>query len=174
MFCLIPGKRAVKKMVGEEGGALIPPGFPLFRSALFPEFDRLFDRFLCDWELPAVKEMVREVELEEKAGEIVVRAEAPGFKPEEFEIEVRDEVLILHAFKERKPEGKEKEEGKKEEDKEKKEEKEYLREEFYEVVVLPAPVMAEKAAAKYVNGVLIVTLPKTEAVKGRRVPVTTT
>ena len=32
MFCLIPGKRAVKKMGDEEGGALIPPGFPLFRT----------------------------------------------------------------------------------------------------------------------------------------------
>ena len=44
--------------------------------------------------------------------------------------------------------------------------------EFHEVVELPGPVLAEKAAAKYVNGVLTVTLPKAEEVKGRRVLVT--
>lgn len=170
MFGLLYPKRAVKETVGGEGGALTPLGFPMFRTALFPELDRLFNGFFRDWELPEIKEMVRKVEVEEKPTEIVVRAEAPGFKPEEFEIELRDEMLMLHALKEKKPEAMEK----KEEVKDKKEEKEYLREEFYEAVALSAPVIAEKAAAKYVNGVLIVTLPKMEEVKGRRVPVTTT
>jgi HSP20 family protein len=156
------------KAVGGERGALAPFGFPFFRSALFPELERPFDWFFRDWELPEFKEIVRKVEMEEKPGEIIVRAEAPGFKPEEFTIELREEILILRALKEKKPVVKEK----KEEAKEKPEEKEYLREEFYEAVMLPAPVDAEKAAAKYVNGVLIVTLPKKEEVEGRRVPVT--
>ena len=164
MFGLIPGKRAVKKAPGGEGGALMPLGFPVWTRSLFPEFDRFFDGFFRDWEAPELKELVRKVEVEEKPTEIVVRAEAPGFKPEEFEIELRDEYLILHALKEKKPEVKDKVEVK--------EAKEYLREEFREVVLLPAPVAADKAAAKYVNGVLIVTLPKMEEVKGRRVPVT--
>ena len=101
-----------KKTVGGEGGALMPPGFPLFRSALFPEFDRLFDGFLRDWELPVMgrKAWRWDVEVEEKADEIVVRAEAPGFEPEEFEVEVRDELLVLHAVKEKKPERKDEEE----------------------------------------------------------------
>ena|SRR5450755_1659979 len=163
MFNLIPGKRGLKKAVGGDGGALAPLGFPLTRRALFPELDRLFDGFLSDWEPIELKEMVRKVEVEEKADAVIVRAEAPGFKPEEFDIEVREEVLVLHAVKEKKPEVNEKKEEEK---------KEYLREEFYEAVMLPGPVSTEKAAAKYVNGVLIVTLPKVVEAKGRRVPVT--
>ncbi len=169
MFSLMPGKRAVKKAIGGEGGVLTPPGFPFFRSALFPEFDHLFDDFLRDWELPVMgrKAWRWDVEMEEKADEVVVRAEAPGFEPVDFEVEVRDELLVLHAVKERKPELKEME--KKEEEK-----TEYVREEFYKVMPLPGPVSVEKAAAKYVHGVLTVTLPKAAEAKGRRVPVTTT
>jgi HSP20 family protein len=167
MFGLIHPTKPVKKAVGGEGGAVMPPGFSPWRRSLLPEFDRVFDWFYRDWELPGIKELVRELEVEEKPTEVVVRAEAPGFKPEEFEIEVRDECLIVHALKEKKPEVKEKA-GKKEE----KGEKEDLREEFREVVILPAAVAADKAPARYVNGVLIVTLPKAEGVKGRRVPVT--
>jgi HSP20 family protein len=168
MFSLMPGKRAVKKTIGGEGGVLTPPEFPLFRSALFPEFDRLFDGFLRDWELPEVSKAWRwDVEVEEKDDDIIVRAEAPGFRPEDFEVEVRDELLVLYAVKEKKPELKEKE--KKEEEK-----AEYAREEFCNVMPLPSPVSVEKAAAKYVHGVLTVTLPKAEEAKGRRVPVTTT
>ena len=166
MFSLMPRNRLAKKAAAGEGGALTPLAFPLFRRTLFPEFDRLFDGFWRDWEPTELKEMVRKVEVEDKPDAVVVRAEAPGFKPEEFEIEVRDELLFLHAIKEKKLEVKEK--------KEPEEVKEYLREEFYEAVTLPGPVSVDKAAAKYVNGVLIVTLPKATEAKGRRVPVTTT
>ncbi len=167
MFSLMPGKGTVKKTIGGEGGVLMPPGFPLFRSALLPEFDHLFDDFLRDWELPVMgrKAWRWDVEMEEAADEVIVRAEAPGFEPADLEVEVRDELLVLHAVKEKKLERKDKDE--KEEEKE-----EYAREEFYKVMPLPGPVSVEKAAAKYVHGVLIVTLPKVEEGKGRRVPVT--
>jgi len=174
MFGLLPRKRLPVKAAGGDGGALTPFGFPLFRTALFPEFDRLFDGFFRDWELP---EMVRKVEMEEKPGEIIVRAEAPGFKAEEFAIELRDEVLILRALKEKKPEreGKEELKEKKVEKEGIVEAKEYLREEFCEAVMLPSPVMADKVTAKLLNGVLIVTLPKMkkeeEEEPTRRVPV---
>jgi len=174
MFGLMP-RRKTARAVGGEGGALMPFGLPFFGRSIVPEFDRFFDGFFRGLELPEMKELVREVDVEETPTEVIVRAEAPGFKPEEFDIELRDEYVILHALKEKKPEVKEKPTGEKKEEKEvkvEKEVKEYLREEFREVVMLPAPVSAEKATAKYVNGVLIVTLPKTEEVKGRRVPVT--
>jgi len=164
MFSLMPGKRALSNRMGGEGGALTPPRFPLLRSALFPDFDRLFDGFLRDWELPeAGKEWRWDVEVEDKNDEIIVRAEAPGFKPEDFEIEVRDELLVLHAVKEKKLERKEKE-------KNEEEKTEYVREEFYKVMPLPGPVSVEKAAAKYVHGVLTVTLPKMEEAKGPACP----
>ena len=129
--------------------------------------DRLFDDFLRDWELPDAgsKAWRWDVEVEEKDDEIIVRAEAPGFNPKAFEVEVRDELLTLHAVKEKRPGCKDKEE--KEE-----ESTEYVREEFCKVLPLPGPVGVEKATAKYVHGVLTVTLPKVEEAKGRRVPVT--
>jgi HSP20 family protein len=167
MFGLIHPMKAAKKTVGGEGGALMPFGFPSLRSALFPEFDCLFDGFPRDWELPVVgrKAWRWDVEVEEKPEEVVVRAEAPGFRPEDFEVEVRDELLFLHAVKEKKPEQEEKE-------KKEGERSEYVREEFYKILPLPGPVSVEKAAAGYVHGVLTVTLPKAEEAKGRRVPVT--
>jgi len=169
MFGLIP-RRAARKAAGDGGALMAPFAFPMFRGTLLPEFDRLFDRFAREVELPleGYKAWRWDVDLEDKSEEVVVRAEAPGFKPEDFEIEVRDEMLILHAVKEVKPALKDKEEKKD------KEVKEYAREEFYEAVSLPHPVKVDKVEAKYVNGVLTVTLPKMEDAKGRRVPVTTT
>jgi HSP20 family protein len=168
MFGLIHPMKPVKKAVGGEGGALMPFGFSPWRRSLFPEFGRVFDGFLRDWELPVVGEKAWrwDVEVEEKPEEVVVRAEAPGFKPGDFEVEVRDELLVLHAAREKTPKRKEKE---KRED----EKAEYAREEFYKIMALPGPVSAEKAAARYVHGVLTVTLPKAEEARGRRVPVTT-
>jgi len=143
------------------------PSYSPFRTAFFPEFNRLFEQFCQEMELAGLEtpENRYAMEVENKAGEVVVRAEAPGFEAKDLEVEVRDEMLILHAVKE----------TKKAADKNGKEEdlQEYLCE-FREVVELPGPVLAEKATAKYVNGVLTVTLPKAEEAKGRRVPVTGT
>jgi len=167
MFGLIP-RRAARK-AGEGGALMVPTLFP-FGSALFPEFDRMVDRFFKDWDYPVLEMPAKRynVELEDKVDEIVVRAEAPGFDPKDLEVEIRDATLILHALKEKKSEIKEKAEKKEE-----KKETEYLREEFREVIELPSPVMADKVTAKYVNGVLTVVLPKPEEAKGRKVPVTT-
>jgi HSP20 family molecular chaperone IbpA len=158
MFGLMRGKRAAKKTVGGQGAALTPPGFPLLRNALFPAVDRLFDHFLRDWELPVMgrKAWRWRVEVEEKDDEIVVRTVAPGFEPADFEVEVRDELLVIHAVKEKKLERKDKEERAK-----------YVRQAFYKFMPLPGPVSVERAAARYVDGVLIVTLPKVGEAKGR-------
>jgi HSP20 family protein len=81
----------------------------------------------------------------------------PGFEPENILIEVMGERL--HVKAERKYEKEEK--GRKE-----------WRTTYERHVTLPAAVVAEKAEAKYRNGVLEVHLPKTEAAAARRVPVT--
>ena len=43
--------------------------------------------------------------------------------------------------------------------------------EFYQAVPLPPGIAADKVEANYRNGVLTVTLPKTEASQGRRIAV---
>lgn len=166
MFSLIP-RRAAKKAARRQSRALTAPFYSPFRTAFFPEFNRLFEQFCQEMELAGLEtpENRYAVEVEDKEGEIVVRAEAPGFDAKDLEVEVRDEMLILHAVKETKKTAEKNGKG---------EDREESLCEFREVVELPGPVLAEKATAKYVNGVLTVKLPKAEEVKGRRVPVTAT
>ena len=90
-----------------------------------------------------------------------VRAEAPGFEPSDFDIQVRGDQLVLRAA--HKAEAEEKERGY----------REWRRQEFYQSVPLPAGIDADKVEATYRNGILSVTLPKTEEGKGRRIQVKT-
>jgi len=131
------------------------------------EFKTLFDRFFGGWPVPFEPNMNRagvwELKVEETEKEFFVRAEAPGFEPEDFRVEVRGALLMLKAEH-------------KHEAKEKKEKYEWAeeRELFYErYVTLPAATDPEKVEAHYRNGVLEVHLPKTEEVKTRLIPVKT-
>ena len=49
--------------------------------------------------------------------------------------------------------------------------KEYREQECYESVALPSGIETEKVAAKYHNGVLTVTLPKSAESKAKRIAV---
>jgi len=88
-----------------------------------------------------------------------VRAEAPGFEAGDFEVQVSDNRMVLRAPK--MVETKDKE-GKTTEHRE---------QECYESVTLPPGIDRDKVEAKYHNGVLTVTFPKTAEGKSRRVPV---
>ena len=129
-------------------------------ARLREEFKTLFDRFFGGWPTPFPAEAERfwNLEMEENEKEVFVRAEAPGFEAEEFNVEVRGDRLLLKA--EHKHE--EKTKGKK---------YEYAERKFERFVTLPAPVETEKVEAFYRNGVLEVHLPKTEETKAHRVPV---
>src|SRR5262249_50051387 len=111
MFGLIPRRAAKKAAAGEGGTMMVPTLFP-FPSAVFPEFDRLFESIFREWEFPLLEAPAKRynIEMEDKADEIVVRAEMPGFDAKDLAVEVRDATLILHAVKEMKPEVKEKKE----------------------------------------------------------------
>jgi HSP20 family protein len=74
---------------------------------------------------------------------------------------VRGDQLVLHAA--HKAEAEEKERGY----------HEWRRQEFYHTVPLPAGIDPDKVEATYRNGILRVTLPRTEQGKGRRVEVQT-
>jgi HSP20 family protein len=81
----------------------------------------------------------------------------PGVDPKEFELTLTDKNLVVKG--ERKPE-----EGR------------YYRRErlqgvFQRIVAMGAPVEREKVAAKFTDGVLHVTLPKSEAVKPRKIAI---
>lgn len=137
---------------------IVPGRFGLFRR----EMDQLFsDYFGNGWngdrEAPAASPALN---LWEDAQNVHVEAEMPGVKIEQIEISVSGDQLTLRG--ERKLEEKsgitchrrERDFGT-----------------FTRVVRLPAPIDAGRVEASLKNGVLTITLPKSEHAKPRRIEV---
>lgn len=132
-------------------------------SSLRDELDRLFEspwaeltrgsQLLSGW-TPAL-------DVYEDKDNFVVQAELPGMKREDIEVTLHDGALSISG--ERKTE-------------KKYEEAEAFRTErffgkFQRTVTLPAPVAADKVKAQYKDGVLTITLPKTEEAKPKQIDV---
>jgi HSP20 family protein len=101
------------------------------------------------------------VDISETKDNLVIKAEIPGMKKEDIEISIHDSILTLRGEK-----------------KQEKEEKDvnYHRIErsygsFYRSFTLPASVKADKVKATYKEGVLNITLPKTEEAKPKEIPI---
>jgi len=140
-----------------QPGSLLRPFAASWMSRVRDEFDRLLDYFA--WPGPAAvgNGWRWGLDVEDRDDAVVVRAEAPGFEPGDFEVSVEDHRLILRATHK----ATEKQEGGR---------REWQRE-CYEAVSLPAGIDKDKVEARYRNGVLTVTLPRTEQSKARHVPV---
>lgn len=130
------------------------------------EIERLFDESLFRREFPFLDKEVAAMPLDiyEEGNHILVKASIPGLKPEDIKVEVRGDVLRIHG------------EAKKEE--EKIDRNYHLREHRYtrfeRSVVLPSEVQTDKAEAVFENGLLTLTLPKTEIAKAKAIPIKTT
>jgi HSP20 family protein len=160
MFSVIPWKKYLRNTPVGYRNAIVPFGnFPAIMKRMQNEFDELFNCFYGEFPFP-VPEICAgwpwQVTTYDKPTEIVVKAEAPGFEIGDFEVEVRGNELIVRAAKKVKEEGKP---------------REILERKCYESVTLPPGVNLDKIEAKYHNGVLMVTIPKTEEGKGRKVAV---
>ena len=156
MKSLIPWKRR-----NENGGGTALAERP--RDALTQmrrEFDSLLDRFFGDWPMMAGRDwpmMGWGFDVDDKDNEIVVHADAPGFEPDDFNVEIVGNNLILkaeHKEEEKKGNG-----------------YQYRRGHLYQSVPLPHGVEADKIDACYRNGVLEVHVPKGEEAKGKRITV---
>jgi HSP20 family protein len=126
------------------------------------EFDKMVEQFFGAWPLTdmAARPMNWSWDLQEDDTSITVRAEAPGFEPSEFDVQVRGDQLILRAS--HKAETEEKQPGY----------REWQQQEFYRSISLPQGVTDhDKVEATYRNGILTVTLPKTEQTKARHISV---
>jgi HSP20 family protein len=123
-------------------------------------FDRMFEELTDGHErgwVPAI-DIVRD------NGNLVVRADVPGIKPEEVKIEVEDDILTVSG---------EHEERKEEKD------KDFLRRErrygsFSRSMALPPGVEVKKIKAKTHNGVVEVTIPLPKEAKKETVTITPT
>ena len=101
------------------------------------------------------------VDIYENKDQIVLEAELPGMKQEEFDLSVENNVITLR--------GERKFEKTDEADNYHRVERSYGA--FTRSFTLPQTVSAEGATAEYNNGVLRVTLPKREEVKARRIQI---
>jgi HSP20 family protein len=128
------------------------------------EMDHLWNSFFE--ERPRLKaEEVREwfpsLDVVETKDNIVVKAEIPGMDPKEIDISLSNEILTIK--------------GEKKQEKEEKEENYHLIErthgKFVRSVRLPGEVKSEKINASYKNGVLNITLPKSEEAKQKEVKI---
>jgi HSP20 family protein len=141
-----------------RGNTAIPLGISPFSviKRFGEEMDRLFGDFGLDrsWIPPALmgeggRTWAPEVEIFERDGELVVRADLPGLKREDVKVELTDEGLTIEG--ERRSEHEENGEG-------------YYRSErnygnFYRRLPLPEGVDPDDATAKFHDGVLEVTMP---------------
>lgn len=101
------------------------------------------------------------VDIYENKDQIVLEAELPGMKREDFELTIENNVITLR--------GERKFEKKEETDNYHRVERAYGA--FSRSFTLPQTVSGENATADFKNGVLRVTLPKREEVKARRIEV---
>jgi HSP20 family protein len=164
MTTQIAQKTERKEEAAPRGGALVPHReLPFFLSQMRDEFDRLFDRLSRQW--PGLGEgngWRWGLDVREEDDAVVVRAEAPGFEAGDFDVQVSDNRLVLRAAKKVETKGKD---GKA---------TEYREQECFESVTLPPGINRDKVDARYHNGVLTVTFPKTAEGKAKRVTVKNT
>lgn len=105
--------------------------------------------------------MALPVDVHETDKDVVVRAPLPGVKPEDVEITVSGDTLMIRGELKR-------DEAVKRDS--------YVYQEwhygqFARALQLPKPVQADKAEARFENGVLVLTLPKAEEAKARRIEI---
>lgn len=95
-----------------------------------------------------------------------IRASLPGIKPEDVQITVQGDVLTIRGATTSERERK----GDRDDD-----ENWILRERrsgsFYRSLTLPAPLDADRATARFEQGVLVLEIPKAETAKARQIPV---
>ena len=139
---------------------------PFIRRTEVPTTTRLFEEFFNDFPffestLDGHDRWTPSVDIMEKEGNLILRAELPGLNEKEIELKLEGNILTLKG--ERKMEN-EDEKGK------------YHRIESYygsftRSFRLPDTVDYEKINAEYKNGVLKVTIPQKPEVKPREIPV---
>lgn len=160
MFSLVPWKK--KHQVPQTTGALPNDWFGNRLTEIQDEFNSLVDRFWSDW--PAIDDRWLQrgytwgLDVDDQENEYVVRAEAPGFEAEDFDVQVRGNHLVIRA--EHKDEQKHGKNG-----------SVYQYGRYERTIPVPVGAETEGITARYHSGVLELHLPKGEEAKGKRIAV---
>ncbi len=117
------------------------------------EMDRIFQEFFGRAYYPEKGETVEwapAVDVSETEDAVIVKVDLPGVKPEDMEISLTDNMLIIKGEKKR--------------EEEEKKENFYRMERFFgsfmRAIQLPCEIQEEKIQATYKDGVLKIVLPK--------------
>lgn len=148
-------------------GALIvrrnPYELSVVQPSIFDEIDRWAREVWDSWTPGFYPYHITTIPMDmyETKDGMVVKAELPGFKKDDIDVSLEDDVLTIKAVskKEDLPEGS----------------SSYLSERFYgeysRSVALPFQVNPEKVSATFENGLLEVSLPRSEEAKSRRIEI---
>ncbi|HEY8218530.1 MAG TPA: Hsp20/alpha crystallin family protein [Methylobacter sp.] len=154
-----------KPKQGSEPGSELMPKSPFGGLMSFDELDHFFDDFLSrrwprlmNWNTPALSEIsFPKVDILDHNNDIEVHAALPGVKKEDLDVSVTNQAITIRT-------------STKQEKKEEKKGKYFRREishgEFQRTLALPENVDGDQAKASFKDGILTVTIPKTE--KGKR------
>ena len=126
--------------------------------------DRLFEEsFVRPWGWGSTVEAAMPMDIIETDDDLIIKAVIPGVKPEDVEVTIEGDRLRI--------------EGEIKEDEELKKGKVHLKErrygKFSRVVFLPTEVQTDKAKAEFKDGVLTLTLPKSEELKPKKIKIHT-
>lgn len=133
-------------------------------TTLRDDMDRIWERFFGKWPgmEPFRREWTPSLDVSETKNNIVVNVEAPGIDPKDIDISLTGDVLTIK--------------GEKRQEKEEKDENYHRVERSYGVfarsVRLPHEVQSGKIEASYKNGILKITLPKSEEAKKKEIKIT--
>ena len=139
---------------------------PFGRTSLQNAMDRLFDDSFVrpgfGWIAPMGAADLA-LDMYETKDDVVVKAALPGVKPEQVEVTITGDTLMIRGETQQENEIKE---------------EDYIRKErrygsFCRSVVLPSGIKADKADATFENGVLTLKIPKAEETKPKSIKVKT-
>jgi HSP20 family protein len=126
------------------------------------EMDRLWDSFFeTGPRAGEAGEWIPSLDMAETKNELIIKAEVPGIDPKDIDISLSDGLLTIK--------------GEKKQEREEKEEDYHLTERtfgtFARAIQLPTEVQSDKIEATYKDGVLRITLPKSEEAKRKQIKI---
>ncbi|PID58333.1 molecular chaperone [candidate division KSB3 bacterium] len=133
-------------------------------SQMQEEMNRFFDDFFGEHQTHIAQgQWIPSIDVSESDGEVLVKAELPGMTHEDIEVNLQDNVLTLKGEKKQE----------KHDDKECFHCLERSYGSFTRSFSLPAGVKAEQISATFKDGVLAITLPKSEEVQPKKISINT-
>ena len=128
------------------------------------EMNRLFDEFFGDRRSELAEgSWMPAVDVSETESEIVVRAELPGMTQDDIELNLQENVLTLK--------GEKKQEHQEEKENFHRVERNYGS--FTRSFTLPCDANLDAVTATFKDGVLVITLPKSEVAKPKKIEIST-